>query len=262
MESSERTQAYDVALMHSAWRFNLATQEGRSQSARWLSHLYLRLIVEGLRPAVTLELGAKAAGFSIDVKTALPEASVHALEANPYTYAAFARRLHKYGINYRNLAVGDTSGPAVFKVQRKKMGVEQSPTRGSNSLRTKPGDFEYEDATVDQLTVDDYVARAGIVGLPTAMWVDVEGCAFEALSGASRTLKQTEALLVEVEDRPIWNGQKLSSNVMGLLLEADFIPVARDFEFPGQHNVLFLSPDAYARSCGLLESLLSQSSAA
>ena len=112
--------------------------------------------------------------------------------------------------------------------------------------------MEYEDVSVEMTTVDHFAEQTGLLGKNIAMWIDLEGCAYEALTGATQALKTTSAIMVEVEDKPYWNGQKTSADVHNLLAEAGFIAVGRDFEYDGQYNVVFISSAAYETSWGRL----------
>jgi FkbM family methyltransferase len=237
--------AYDLALLHTASRFDLSTPEGRSASAVWLSDLFISLVGETIRPKLVLELGAADARFSRSVAAMLEDATVCALEANPYAFAKHQARAAAAGVAYHHLALGNAVKQTSIKVTRSVGSKPLAPTKGSNSLRIKPGDREYEDAPVSMVTVDHFVAGLGAGGSPCVMWIDVEGMAWEVLQGARETLKSTQALLVEVEDKPFWVDQRLSHEVKALLHELGFVPVARDFEFKGQYNLLCLSQQAY-----------------
>jgi FkbM family methyltransferase len=237
--------AYDLALLQSAARHDLSSQEARFKTAQLLAGLFEALVVRAVRPQATLELGAHAARFSRAVKTEMPDLVAHALEANPYTYKRFRPAAEADGVGYHHLAAGDVIQDCAFKVARRSGGEDLKLTRGSNSLRTKAADIEYEDAAVSMVTADHFVAEHGLAGLSKALWIDVEGCAFEVLSGAARTLEDTLLLMVEVEDREFWIGQKTSGAVKRLLFQAGFIPVARDFEFKSQYNLIFMRPEVF-----------------
>jgi FkbM family methyltransferase len=239
--------AFDLALLQSAARHDLSSQEARYETARALAGLFEALVIRAVNPRVTLELGAHAARFSRAVRAALPKVQVHAFEANPYTHARFLPEVQAAGVLYHQLALGEEVGDAVFKVARRRGGEELGPTRGSNSLRTKALDIEYEDAPVRMTTVDAFVDAQGLAGQPTALWIDVEGCAFEVLTGARRTLEDVLLLMVEVEDRQFWIDQKTAPKVKRLLFQSGFIPVARDFEFKSQYNMIFMRPALYER---------------
>lgn len=72
------------------------------------------------------------------------------------------------------------------------------------------------------------------------IWIDVEGSTGQVLSGARRILEAASILMVEVEDQPLWTGQWLRPQVVTFLLEAGFLPIARDFQSRYQYNVIFI----------------------
>ncbi|HEY5410511.1 MAG TPA: FkbM family methyltransferase, partial [Caulobacteraceae bacterium] len=216
---------------------------GRAASAAWLRQLFID-VVGNLTPRLVLELGAAEASFSRRIRPLLPKAEVHAFEANPYVHAKYLREAAAAGVRYHNLAVGDRTGKVTFKVGRGRNGAPLSPTKTNNSVLTKSADVEYEDVEVAMTTVDDFLLDHHVAERSCAMWIDVEGLAFEVLHGASAALENTLAVMVEVEDRAFWEGQKLSGEVKAVLFEAGFVPVARDFEYPGQYNVLFVARDS------------------
>ena len=85
-------------------------------------------------------------------------------------------------------------------------------------------------------------------------WIDVEGAIREVLAGASGLLPQVAVLKVEVEDAQIWEGQLISLGVIEHLLAAGLVPVARDAEYVGQYNVLFVS-GRWARHAAVRQAL-------
>ena len=252
-------RAYDLALLQTAANYDLSVLDERKASNQWLVDLYGRL-VQAIKPALVLELGAFSAAFSRSQRANLPEAQFHAFEANPHNYQRFRQMVEEAGVNYHHRAIGETVGACTFKLARRKDGQDLKPTKGNNSLRTKPLDIEYEDVSVKMTTVDHFVRKQGLVELPTAMWIDLEGCAYEALVAAALTLQYTRLILIELEDRPFWIGEKLAADVRNLLAGAGFVPLARDFEFSGQYNMIFATPETCERAevRAIMEDSLSQ----
>ena len=244
MSSDLVARAYDLALLQTAANYDLNVTEERKASNLWLVDLYGRL-VQAIRPRLVLELGAFSAAFSRSQRAGLPESQFHAFEANPYNYQRFRPLVEEAGVHYHHRAIGETVGACTFKLARKRAGQDLQPTKGNNSLRTKPLDIEYEDISVKMTTVDHFVRKQGLADLTTAMWIDLEGCAYEALGAAARTLRNTRLILIELEDQPFWIGQKLSADVRGLLAAAGFVPLARDFEYRGQYNMIFVALETY-----------------
>jgi hypothetical protein len=74
-------------------------------------------------------------------------------------------------------------------------------------------------------------------------WIDVEGANEQIFKGMGKYLDQFALIHCEVEERTQWRGQWLWHDVLEFLLESGFIPVARDFEYTTQNNVVFVRSD-------------------
>jgi FkbM family methyltransferase len=240
--------AYDMALMHSASRWDLSSKQGRKASAGWLRETYQLLLSEALKPEVFWELGAFEAAFSRRLSAALPKTIFHAFEANPYNYERFREQVTADGINYHHKALGPEDGTAVFKIGRSVGDRELPPDMGCNSLLTKSGDRTYEDAQVQMVAVDNFAREQGLLGKLSAVWIDTEGFAFQVLQGMRQTLRTSAFVFIEVEDRQLWEGQKTAVDVRRFLFAEGFVPILRDFEFKQQYNVLFCKPAVYERA--------------
>lgn len=53
-------------------------------------------------------------------------------------------------------------------------------------------------------------------------------------------IDQFACIYIEVEDFQKWKGQWLSFDVMKHLILNGFIPIARDFEYEMQYNIIFI----------------------
>ncbi len=235
-------RSYDLEMLRTASLFDLTSKAGLKQSHAWLRSLFLEL-TQAAQPAVVLELGAFSAEFSVAVRARLPEAEVHAFEANPYNFARHRKHIRRAGVEYHHFAIGQQVGSATFNVARKEAGQEVGPIQGNNSLRTKPTGIVYEEVEVPMVTVDHFLGEHGLAGRGAAMWIDLEGCAYEGLVGAAATLEHTQLIFIEVEDRPFWSGQKLSGEVLRQLVGAGLMPLARDFQSKRQYNLIFARPE-------------------
>ncbi len=240
-------RSYDLEMLRTAALFDLTSKAGLKQSHAWLRALFVELtrIVE---PAVVLELGAFSAEYSVAAREGLPGAEVHAFEANPYNFAKHGKHVRRAGVDYHHFAIGQEVGTATFNVARRDSGREVEPVAGNNSLRTKPADIEYEAVEVPMVTVDHFLAERGLAGRPIAMWIDLEGCAYEGLLGAKAALEQTQLMFIEVEDQPLWSGQTLSGDMMRHLVGAGLIPLARDFQTKRQYNLIYARPELLDRA--------------
>lgn len=237
----------DLALLRTAALFDLSTPEGRKESVARLRSLFYRLH-EVLRPRSTLEIGAKEATFSRTIRKLLPETRAIAFEANPFVFQKQRRHSDpkRDGVEYRNLAVADVTGTTTFFVQTRRGDRPVKPTLGSNSLMPRAGDVETMEVEVPCTRVDDYI-RNEKVKSPKTAWIDVEGAVGVVLPGMRSALWDFLMVFVEVEERPFWEGQWLWPDVQAFMVENGFTPVARDFEYDSQNNVLFIRNDVLSR---------------
>ena len=216
-----------------------ASIDERTRVAAELSARFMQ-VVRDTQPQVVLDVGAWDARLAKACVTAAPDAAVHAFEANPYVYDNKAPRLAGTGVNYHHLAVGAEVGEVTFSVVRHFKGKDASPKAGSNSMRRRLLDnVEYEDFQVPMTTIDAFAAEHDLLGRPCALWMDLEGCAFEGLTGARRMLETTVVIMVEVEARQLWVGQKTADDVEALLNGSGFVQIGRDEQYGDQYNVLF-----------------------
>jgi FkbM family methyltransferase len=238
----------DLALLRTAALFDLTTSEGRKESVTRLRSLFYQLH-QVLQPRSVMEIGAKEATFSRTVKALLPEARCIAFEANPFVFAKQKKNSDpkRQGVEYRNIAVADVTGATKFFVQTKRGDRPVKPTLGSNSLMPRVGDVETMEVEVPCTRIDDYIA-ANKVKSPKTAWVDVEGAVGIVLPGMETALDGFMMVFIEVEERQFWEGQWLWPQVHAFMVERGFRPVARDFEYDGQNNVLFVRDDILERA--------------
>ena len=180
-----------------------------------------------------LELGAYDASTSVKIKEMIPSCDVHAYEANIENFEKFNSGLSD--INYHYNAISNYNGESEFFIQRKHRGVKINKDK-SNSIRQRSdARYEYDKVVVNTYKIDslDYVDHTNI-----ALWVDVEGCGYEVLSGANNTLDNVSLMKVEVETIQHWKNQKLADDVIQFILDKGFQIPYRDQEYPEQYNLL------------------------
>lgn len=219
--------------------YDISQRTQRNRSARDLQQLFYGL-QRVLQPTFFLEAGAYDATASQRVRQLCPGSKIVALEANPFNHAALsaATNYDELGIEYLNLAASDSVGSISFKLQSSKDGEAIPLQSEKNSIlaRTEPG-ITYEEVTVPSTTIDTQVDKDFD---RISLWVDVEGATRQVLMGASDTLSRTMTALIEVEINPYWEGQWLCTDVCRFMAQKGFIPVARDFEYGQQFNILFI----------------------
>ena len=221
--------------------------QGRSNSAGYVANYFHELIAL-TKPALFIEAGAYRAEASRRVKHDHPSARVVAFEANPYNHQRYADKLGfaAAGVDYLNLAVTDAAGPATFHLRSREDGEQLRKVTGNSSLlRRQDSDTEYEDLTVEGVTLDGFFGSAAEE--PVCLWIDVEGASGHVLRGATKLLRRTELVLIEVEEKLMWEGQWRSIDVIEFFLDAGFVPLTRDAEYNQQYNIIFVREDVYER---------------
>jgi FkbM family methyltransferase len=241
-----RTTQHQIIMYHYPHVVEYLKSQGAKPSAVLLDKLFFSLITQYHPCDWFIEAGAFEANASQTVKSALPDCKVYAFEANPDNYAHFQKTLSN--INYVQQAISDQAGTIVFKQQATGAnGLIFPKVRGNNSTRSRTLDKEtqYTDIAVSCTTLDHAFADQILDTDSIALWVDLEGTAYEALSSAIQILKQTSFVKVEVEDRQYWQNQKLSQDIVDLMANNNMIPLIRDFEMVSvvQYNILFCNKD-------------------
>jgi FkbM family methyltransferase len=208
-----------------------------------LNEVFFKLITEVSPCDLFIEAGAFDGTTSLLVQKAMPRAQVYAFEANPYNYAKFKSSFENNAVNYMHLAVSNQTGNTTFKVQKEREGVSIPQIKGNNSILARTDHtVSYENVTVPCVRLDDYFAGKYDSNNCIGMWIDLEGFAYQALSGAKNLLDCVSVLKVEVESYQYWKEQKLDQDVCEFLTIQGFIPILRDFEYQQQYNILFCKP--------------------
>jgi len=201
------------------------------ESAKIFDQIFLSLLTDHCLCDVFIEAGAFDAQTSTTIKSKNTNCRVFAFEANIDNYNHFKKNLKD--INYEFLAISDRCGKIIFKQQSHTTdGAVFPKIRGNNSLKTRTLDKNtvYNDIEVPCTTLDDFFKNILKPQDSVAIWLDLEGAAFEALTASKNTLSQTTFLKVEVEDKHYWQDQKLSKDIIDLLSYHDMMPLLRDFE--------------------------------
>lgn len=179
------------------------------------------------------DVGSMDGADALRFRKALPRATIIAFEANPNNYALMAddETLRRRSIKIFPYAVSDSEGVRPFYV----VDADYSPRRdrfrrGIGSLYPRLKNCQLAQvAQVRTVRLDDFLKESVRFDRPLALWIDVEGKAFEVIKGAEKMLPAVAMLHVEVEAEPLLAPeQKLFEDVDGLLVSAGFVLVATD----------------------------------
>lgn len=158
-----------------------------------------------------LDVGANNGGFARQALSALPEARIYSFEPLPDVYAELERRIrtsHPARVHTYNLALGDHKGEVEMFLHPEETGTS-SLLRSSQFSRDKSSIFRNTEVVkVKMDTLDGWVAESKIALAPEVLLkLDVQGYEGHVLKGASQTLSQARACLLEVNFDCFYEGQ-------------------------------------------------------
>jgi FkbM family methyltransferase len=173
-----------------------------------------------------IDVGANRGQFTLFALERFPRARIFAFEPLP----ASARVLEavtardKARVMVFRTAIGPVSGTTPFFVSSREDSSSVLEI-GENQERVFPGTCVKEVVTIPMETLDRLLRPEDLLR-PCLLKVDVQGYEFEVLTGARTTLMCVDELLVEASFIKLYCNQRLASDVIRLLLDAGFCPVA------------------------------------
>jgi FkbM family methyltransferase len=210
--------------------------------------LFLRLL-RTLEIDVACDVGSLNGADALRFRAARPDAHIYAFEANPVNERRMraSAALGRARIEVVPLAICERDGDADFFV----VDATQGPLarQGMSSLYARtPAEHRGVAVRVSCARLDGFLAPRVARAARIALWIDVEGKAFEALRGAEAILDRVALIHVEVETEPcIGASQKLLPDVHDLLGANGFRALGID-QAPSsiQFNALYVRGDLLA----------------
>lgn len=207
--------------------------------------LFLRLL-RALDVTVVCDVGSMDGSEALAFRRVLPKAEVLAFEANPDNLRQMEANpaLRQQRIEVVPLAVTNYIGQAEFFIV-KADDPAAAYRRGMSSLYRRPDEADLRTVTVPTTRLDAFLARRLAPEARLALWIDVEGKAYEVLEGACGLTRNLMLVHVETETRPcIAPNQMLHGDVVALLDRLGFRELACDNPpSTPQLNVIFVRRD-------------------
>ena len=190
-------------------------------------------LVNRLNVPLVLEIGAHAGSFSKTIKKSRPETRVVAFEAHPHVYARHAAAMERAGVEYLNLCIAEREGDTMLKVPKK----DGAEALNMGSLLRHKRLTEWSEYPVRAVALDGFLGDAA--QLSNVLWIDVEGALAQVFAGAERTLRNCQAIYVEMEAVARWEGQWIDTDVVSHLANYGLKPVLRDIQKRRFYNAIF-----------------------
>lgn len=212
--------------------------ELRRQITRHLTTTFASLM-KALQPSRVYEIGAAEASFSAGARRWVPASEVIAVEANPAVASRYRETLEQAGVKYLNYSVGAGKGRVELSIPKRDGALQPLMTSTLEEVARPGGDT----IVVEQIVLDSLADPDG--GPRNVLWIDVEGAAAQVIWGGTKVLSMCDALYIELEDRPIWRGQYVDTEVASLLGQYGLKPYLCDVQRPFQFNMLFVREEAF-----------------
>jgi len=194
-----------------------------------------------LRAQCVCDVGSMDAEHARLFRRRLRARRVVAFEANPRNYAAIVAdpAVRSDAIEVVEAAATNTSGDTSFNVVE--VSEDKPWARGTSSLLTR-GDVQALSLTATATTVpavrlDEFFAdEPG----PLALWIDVEGAAYEVIEGLAGIAARVAVIHVEVETQTVWEGQRTAHDVIALARSFGLHPIIETYESTTQRNLVLV----------------------
>jgi len=228
--------------------FNIATPEGRRATVEIGVNIFMDLQGQ-IAPDLSMEVGAREAKFSLEMRRLFPKLPIVAVEGSPEAYAYFTEQ-HDYSskkIDYLQCVVSDHSGTVDFNIVRERGQNDTQPgTNGRNSLNKRDYSksvFHYDTIQVISHKGDELLSRYNAHN--ATIWIDAEGAAKQVLFGLEESLAKhrVASIYIELESKEIWKDQWNCYDIINYLLKYKYTPIYKDSEVEIQGNFIFIRND-------------------
>jgi FkbM family methyltransferase len=213
--------------------------------------LFTRL-ARALGVSAICDVGSMNGAEALRFHRAAPRSRIYALEPNPDNFQRMRANpsLQERAITLLPVAASDCDGESDLYLVDAHY-ARQDVVCGLSSLYRRAGPMHPSTAAVRVRTtrLDTLLAEECAAGATLALWIDVEGKAYEVIEGTSGIADHVRLLHVEVETAPcIAPGQRLFPEVSALLRQHGFTELATDLH-PSrtQFNALFVRGGLPAR---------------
>lgn len=209
------------------------------------------LLVKTLRPELVCDIGSMDGSDARRFRRQLPNARIVAFEANSQNVRSMQedKGILKDRIEIQHKAVSNHNGNLTFYVENISAGGEIEDVRcGISSIRKRHGNsLGNRRITVESVRLDTFIQNLDVLPESIALWIDVEGAAYEALEGIEQIRERVKVIHVEVETKEFWKGQRLKTDVEALIKSMGFTILARG-RFEEQHDLVLINSRTFLES--------------
>jgi FkbM family methyltransferase len=214
-------------------------------------NIFFYLFLERFQPKLVCDIGSRDGEHSLKFRNFLPDARIIAFEANPHNYDAMRsdQNLAQSKIEIVHKAVANRAGKLTFHILQLESGADEAWRTGGSSVRSRNDGLPTVEVEIESTRLDEFIESLDRAPQSVALWIDVEGAAYEVLEGIERIASLVQVLHVEVEAKETWSGQKLVTDIDALLKRLGFCFVGRGFGYKEiQYDVVYVNRRTYDNS--------------
>lgn len=205
--------------------------------------LFFYLLLHKKKIDTVIEIGSRDGRESLKFKMVKRSLRIHSIEANEDNYQEMIKnkKLQDKRIQLHYLAISDYDGQVDFK----KVKAKDLDSKGNSSIlqKIKASEEEVEIQTVECRKLDSFIQQHCKNSKRIALWIDVEGFAWQVLNGLGTYIDKVVLIHTEVELKEFWEKQKLKADVSQLCQEKGFYEIAND-NGAFQQNAIYVNEKA------------------
>jgi len=198
------------------------------------------------KPDLIFDIGSLDGTDGIRIKNLLPNSKVVSFEANSLNFKKMQDNpvFHDRNILIINKAVSDFDGELDFYEEEKFIKKDGKDNRhgGVSSTRVRIDNISkgHKRVRVQAIRADSFVLDLPNLPKRIALWIDVEGGAYEVLNGLHKVKDLVSFIHVEVETEQVWKNQKTKNEILLLLEREGFVTIARSRKLL-QHDIVLVN---------------------
>lgn len=196
------------------------------------THTLFIWAIKALQSNLILDVGCLDGKDSLIFKEHFPAVKVLSFEANPYNYKKLIenKEMTSKGIEVHNLAVSDKGGFLNFYIYNSP-DIERD---GIASLKKRINTTSVDEIRVKSTRLDEFLGRYISEPSNLAIWIDVEGAAFDVIKGLGSLIKKVGVIHVELEKEELYQNSTLQKDVNEFLVENKFKCIGKQLHASGK----------------------------
>ena len=208
------------------------------------------LLLKFLKVDLICDIGSMDGSSSLRFRKILPYVDIFAFEANPINFKSMQEdeKLVHQSLFIQNKAVWKSDGKIKFyMIPYSEKDVFKKGISSTRRRVLKNSDVDEVEVEVESVRLDNFILNLSKQYKHIALWIDVEGAAYEVLLGIKNIIDRVNLIHVEVETKRYWEDQKLKQDVENLTEEMGFHLLGRGLN-EDQHDLVFVNQKNYEKN--------------